>query len=498
MGIVDRYRAGRLDLGLSAWQLLAFAGVVGLLLASILVYRHFTDDSLRPTLDYLLSLKLALPPIIALVATYLYAFVTGEPVSNAPRSMWAHLRNRTLQDRSQLRLFIGVCVLLYAGTTALLLLHTPPAYRQLVAQLLGGANDDHQLIADSIARVKSGNVVLADRLTMIRKVFEERRLWNHENKAPTPALPRIFIRALDAAEDDAAWVTHPLRRFALAEAHSMLAQALSLRQGSGDSPLVKASRQLAIGHYQAVIDSRSNLVTALMKKSASQNIGNVHFYSANYAAAIQAYGTLSREYLSAGTEGNKVAAYVASGDAAQASQVGQASLLQLQDARHIFTELRDYVGLLTNTGFAKLITGDSAGALAEMQAAYDLMPDAMGRQNLALALNAANEPAAALALLAEDSEAPLVTLPSQLDVITKHGGGNCSYLIRAIAHARAGDAAAVIAANVAAYARQAQPIDALLRLAGDWKAVASKALQRDQRPCGSLILLPSVKQQLQH
>lgn len=498
MGIVDRYRAGRLDLALSALQLLAFAGVVGLLLASILVYRHFTDDSLRSTMDYLLSLKLALPPVIALVATYLYAFVTGEPVSNAPRSMWAHLRNHTLQNRAQLWLFIAGCAWLYAGTAALLVMHTPPAYRQLVAQLLGGANDDHQLIADSIARVKSSNVVLADRLAMVRKVFEERRLWNHENKAPTPALPRIFIRALDASEDDEDWARHPLRMFALAEAHSMLAQALSLRQGSSQAPLVMASRQAAIGHYQAVLDSRSNLATTLMKKSASQNIGNVHFYSANYAAAIQAYGALSRENLSAGTEGNKVAAYVAAGQAVQAVQVGQASLAQLQDARHIFTELRDYVGLLTNTGFAKLITGDSAGALGDMQSAHDLMPDAMARQNLALALTAANQPGAALALLAEDSEAPLVTPPSQLDVVTKHGGGNCSYLIRAIAHARAGDDAAIIAANVAAYARQAQPTDALVRLAGGWKALAATALKSDQRPCGNLILLPSVQQQLKH
>jgi hypothetical protein len=53
-----------------------------------------------------------------------------------------------------------------------------------------------------------------------------------------------------------------------------------------------------------------------------------------------------------------------------------------------------------------------------------------------------------------------------------------------------------IAANLAAYSRQAQPKDNLAGPLKQWKDLAAKNLSSDRRPCGNLILLSSVTSQL--
>ncbi|WP_156373393.1 hypothetical protein [Pseudorhodoferax sp. Leaf267] len=492
MSLAKRYRSGELDVPLAVLQVLVLLAAAAMVLNVVLVYRHFTDDALTPTVDYLLSLKLAFPPILALAATYLYAFLTGESLTDAPKSMWRHIKNSTLQNKRQLTL----CVLATTGaslaTAVVLHLHTPPAYGRLVATLLGGSNDDHQIIKESIANLRKSSPVLADRLSVVAKVFDERRLWNSENKATSTFLPRVLIRQLQTASDDAAWQEHPLRRFALAEASSMLAQALTELQSDGAKKSIEVSRGTAIREYQAVLDDRTNRTTSLMRRSARQNIGNVHYYSGDCRRASEIYSKLADEQMNAGTQANRIAALVGCGEIAAAVDVGTSAVAKLQDKPEILNSMRDFVNLLTNTGFAKLIAGKYAEGFEDMQAAHDLIPDAMAKQNLALAQIGASRHKDALSTLDKDLEAPLVSIDNQLQVTTRNSTGSCSYIIRAVALAGAGEKPEAIYANVLAYAKQPKSSDLIVQQSGAWKAEGLSALKADRRPCGNLAYLPFV------
>lgn len=492
MSLIERIKNNQLDKRLAMLQILAFVSVASFVMDAVLLYRHFTDNALTPALAYLLSLKLAFPPIFVLGATYLYAFLTGESVSEAPKSMWHYIRNSTLQSCMQLVILITLATSVSLLTLATLHYHTPPIYEKLVAQLLGGANDDNQVIKDEIVRLRNTAPVLADRLTIIAKVFDERRLWNNENKIPNTFLPRIFIRQLEADSDDATWESHPLRRFALAEANSMLAQALTSLHSKSAIHSINTSRELAITNYQLVISDGSNLSTELMKRSASQNIGNVYFYSGDCAKATSIYSNLSVAQLNAGTEGNRVAALVSCKRNDDAITVGNNAINRLQDIPEALKTIRDFVSLLTNTGFAKLINKNYPEALEDMQAAHDLIPDQMAKQNLALALIGLSHPQDALAVLEGDLDAPQVSPDSQLHVTVRNSGGSCTYLIRALALAKSDAPDPMIFANVLSYARKPQPPDIVVKNSITWKATAKRELQADQRPCGNLALLPLV------
>lgn len=492
MSLIERIRNNQLDKRLATLQILAFVSVVAFVMDAVLLYRHFTDNALTPALAYLLSLKLAFPPVFVLGATYLYAFLTGESVSEAPKSMWRYIKNSTLQSYLQLVVLITLATSVSLITLAIFHYHTPPIYKRLVAQLLGGANDDNQVIKDEIVRLRNNAPVLADRLTIIAKVFEERRLWNNENKTPSTFLPRILIRQLEADSDDDTWDSHPLRHFALAEANSMLTQALTNLHSKSAMRSINASRELAITNYQLVISDGSNLSTDLMKRSASQNMGNVYFYSGDCTKATSIYSRLSAVHLNAGTEGNRVAALVSCRKNDEAITVGNNAINRLQDKPETLKTMRDFVSLLTNTGFAKLINKSYSEALEDMQAAHDLIPDQMAKQNLALALIGASRPQDALTVLEGDLDAPQVSPDSQLQVTVRNSGGSCTYLIRALALAESDAPNPIIFANVLSYARKPQPPDIVTKNSSTWKTTAKKELQADQRPCGNLALLPLV------
>jgi tetratricopeptide (TPR) repeat protein len=494
MRLIERYRMGHLDAGLSALQIVAFFGFAALVIIAVLLYRHFTDDALVPALDYMLSIKLAFPPILVLGTTYLYAFITGEPVAEAPKSMWSFMKNKLLQSRRFLLGFAAISLCACLGTAALLARHVPPAYGKLVTVLLSGSNDDHQLIKDAIRRVREADRRLSERLEAVVRVFEERRLLNAENKTPTTFLARVLIRQLEDDPGDPDWSDHPLRRMAHAESHSMLAQALTNQATSASTTVIEQSRKRAIEEYELVIADKSSRTTELMRRSAKQNIGNVHYYSGQVSRAIEVYGSLSDKELDAGTEANRVAALVSGRRTADAISVGNRAIARLQANPAVFKALRDYVGLLTNTGFANLVAGQSAAGLEDMQAAFDLIPDTMAKQNLALAQIAMGLPLDALATLELDIAAPAVTPESQMAVVTRNPAaiGSCSYLIRALALAANKEDAANVAANIHSYARRPLPSAAIQLRRKNWRIDANNALKRDKRPCGDLRLLPFV------
>jgi hypothetical protein len=225
--LIERIRKNQIDGPLATLQLLSFILVVALVMDAVLLYRHFTDDALTPALDYLLSLKLAFPPVVVIGATYLYAFLTGESASEAPKS---------------------------------------------------------------------------------------------------------------------------------------------------------------VENYGFVVADRSNLSTKLMKQSAAQNVGNVYLYAGDCKEANSIYSKLSLSQLNAGTEGNRVAALASCGKSVEAAAVGSDAIDRLQGKPEVLSGMRDFVSLLTNTGFVKLINKTYQEGLEDMQAAHDLIPDQMAKQNLALAL----------------------------------------------------------------------------------------------------------------
>jgi tetratricopeptide (TPR) repeat protein len=493
--LVKHWQKRNLDILLSGLQLGCFIGAFALLIVSALMYRHYTDNALMQVWDFLASVKIAIPPIAVLGATYFYAFVTGEPLANAPKNIWRWLRDTALQDNSFMVSFLLLVTVICISAGVFLNTQTPPSYERLVSQLLGGENDDHEIISATLKQLKEKNQLLAKRIETVRNVFDERRKWNNENKQISATLPRIFIRSLEANIDDKNWLNHPLRLHAAAEAHSMLAQSLSIRPESAKSPLVAENRDQAIRLYRAVAQSTSPWATKLMRRSAEQNIGNAYYYASDYSAALREYELVSAASLSSGVEANRVAALIQLQRIPDAVVVGNKAISVARSKGTVLSELRDYISLVTNVGFAKLILKKPIDALENMQEAYDLLPDAMARQNLALALDASDKPDEAVSLLAEDIEAPIVTPDSELDIISKHGGGSCTYIIRATALLHLNGEPADVAANVAAYARQPQPKESLRVGLQQWRQLAMKTLVRDPRPCSGLQLLPSVMQQ---
>jgi tetratricopeptide (TPR) repeat protein len=493
----ERWQNHEVDVALALLQIGSFAATFALLIVCMLVYRYETDAALMPIWDFISSIKVAVPPIIILSISYLYAFLTGDSVADAPKNMWAMLRDRALQQKHVMVAFISLTICICLTTGWVVYTRSPPSYVRLVGQLLGGENDDQQVILESIKNIKEKNPKFSEQLEIVRRVFDERRQWNHENKPVNSTLPRIFIRALEANIDDHAWIRHPLRLHADAEAHSMLAQALSISHDKASLEMVKENRDSAIRLYNEVINSKSTWVTPLLRRSAEQNIGNAYFYAGSFDMAIAAYSKLSETEKNIATDGNRVAALINLGQTKEAVAVGDKAINESKSSPEVLTELRSYVSLVTNTGFGKLILQDGEGARNLMQEAFDLLPDALARQNLALALDMVGESESALNLLAEDSDAPIVTAASEFDVVAKRGGGNCTYLIRTVALSHLKRDHAEIAANLAAYSRQAQPNDLLATNYGGWQQLGLKTLKNEVRPCGGLIFLQNVKAALQ-
>lgn len=498
--IFERWKQGLVDTWLASLQLLSFVVTVLLMVCAVLLYRHFSSSALAPAWTYLASVKLAVPPVAILTVSYFYAFLTGAPVTEAPRTLWNWLRNNALQSQPLMTIYCAVCLCASAMILAYIHATSPPVYERLVAQLLGGSNDDHAVISDQIKALKDTNPSLMAHIENVKQVFEERRKWNHDNKPPNATLPRIFIRTLDAnIEDDPEWKDHPLRWFASAEAHSMLAQALGVGSSTTATMHVLAlSRETALTLYDRVASDFSNpLVTKLMLTSARQNQGNVLYYSGKFKEALALYTTLNEALRSTAVEANIVASLVQLRRFDEAIQTGTTAVGRSRSTGRALTEVRDYISLLTNIGFAQMIVQKNSDALEGMQEVHDLVPDSMAKQNLALANIADGKLEAALDALADDDTAPQLSSETQLDVVTKKGGGSCAYLIRGVAITAAKGDAVDAAANFAAYARQGVARGDLAHATNHWTDVAKASLLKDSRPCGNLAYLPVIRKYLE-
>lgn len=486
----------RLDFRLTFWQLATLLSLGAFLLSAILLHRHFTDDALSNTWDYLLSVKVAVPPLAALMVTYAVAFLTGNSIADAPKAILRWIRNIALQKVSWMATIIVICMVVSSATYFFVWRNSPPSYVQMVSVLLGGENDDQKVVLDAIKHLKDRNLDLADRVDIARQVFEERRKWNHDNKPPIAAYPRAWVRALEVSTPGY-WKDHPLRWHALAEAHSMLAQALSSTKMSfGTQQLVRESRARAKELYELVIGTNDPRATDLMKASARQNIANIAFYSGDMDTALRGYETVLKDHRSVSTEANRIAALILTQRFDEAVVVGNEAHIWAQTSGKTLTELRDYVSLLTNIGFLHLVRNYPQEAVDLMKEAFELIPDTMARQNLALALALSGMSDDADEVLATDSESPQVNAATQLSIVSKYPTASCSYLIRALGKLKKQPVGSAVNANLAAYLAIPASMSTL-SYPNDWRQKALARLQGDTRPCGTLKLIPVVVQLLQ-
>ncbi|MGH3640360.1 MAG: hypothetical protein ACRDUX_15185 [Mycobacterium sp.] len=497
---VDRLKRGNLDWTLAALQVLALLAVAVLGICLLLLYRHQTEDYFIDAWAYLASIRIAVPPLLVLIASYAYAVLTGKSVTEAPRAYLSWLRNRFLQRRDWLLAFsigaAGTCVAILVFTTCT----APPHYVTFVARLLGGESDDHEVVRAEIKRMQERDRIHAERMELVARVFVERRTWNFENRPATTTMPRFFLRALTTNIDDTEWESHPLRMHAAAESESMYAQALFATDGTvgADPSLWHQRRDEALALYRRVSESSDPRATPLLRRSAENNLANLHFYLGESEQAVAIYRTIVGQAPNTTSYGNWVASLIVLGQPAEAVEVGEAGKAWAFETQKMLAEPVQFANLLANLGFAYWMLNEPRKALVEMQSANDLNPDTGSKQNLALARWLAGDRAGALAVARTLPEVA-VTPNSQAAVASTDGDGGCTYLIRGLlaADLRTPEGTVEAVANLFAFLgepRQADDLSAAVDTQlPELMLRAYRHLQGLKAPCASLSLVPGIK-----
>src|SRR6202023_2039096 len=129
-------------------QLLTLAAIAALIFMSVLVLHHQTDDYFTPLPSYLASIKVAVPPAVIFVVTYVFAFVTGTALADAPKAALSFARNSFFQSTRLMALVLFICGALIGYSAWLVTKTTAPAYEQLVKLLLGGSSDNMTIVRE--------------------------------------------------------------------------------------------------------------------------------------------------------------------------------------------------------------------------------------------------------------------------------------------------------------------------------------------------------------
>jgi tetratricopeptide (TPR) repeat protein len=422
---------------LTCWQIFSFAALTVLAVAAVLLYHHQTEDSFVPFGSYLLSLRLAVPPIIGLFSSYFLLFMGGVTLADAPRKVLQFLRNIFFQTEWMMILVSLVSLLLSGVVFAFTASSAPPAYTQLVNQLLGAESDDGFVIEQRIKSLKVAGNDFGDHIDLVYKVFKERKARNTDGAPADGTKPRILVRALDANQIDAAWKNHPLRWHALAEAYSMWAQAAQNPAITHSSQKEATGlREKALTMYQKVVSSNDWRATDLMRFSAEQNRGNIYLYTNNLSEAEKAYKSVLAKNRNLSTSGNLMALYLMSQPPriSECEQLGLATREWALIEGKAVTEGSPYSGVLSTLGFAKLIQQCPKEGTDYLLEAYDIVPDMLNTLNLAVSLILENRHKEALKIL-DMKKLPHLTAESQLD-LSKKQDASTFYLIRGLALSR--------------------------------------------------------------
>ena len=388
---------GRIYSITSALQLLSLVGFLSLLFVLARIVHHQTDNAFVPFWDYVSSFQIAFPPMFLLVVTYGLAFLMGKRLSDVPSDIMSFLRNKFFQSNKMMLTFLFATLLLTYFALERTESTPPPAYERLVSAILAGEIDRSEEAKRLMGLVSEKNPEFADQLLLVQQVFELRRQRNLEAKTVDLVSSRLLLRALENSSDQR-WLEHPLRKHALAEAHSLLAEAIgnsdSLWKGFGELNPDKLFSE-AIDLYTDVRDESSRrLGTTQLIASAQNNIGNAHFYQGNLKAALDAWNTTFKDYpehKNAGTFGNMVAAHIVLGNHEEAIRLGEEARRWAEDNGKAINDTAHYVSILVNTGFAYVSEGLIEASRQLFEFAALIENDDNTKLNVALTLAMAGE-----------------------------------------------------------------------------------------------------------
>src|SRR2546421_1644682 len=173
----------RLFTSLGLLQLATLCALVILIMLSILVLRHASDDYFVPLVEHLQSLKIAFPPIVAFFATYLIAFVGGIALADAPKTILSFLRNKFFQSKKMMTQFLVMTALMSACAMYFISYTTPPSYEHMASLILSGSSDNLQLAREKIDQIKKINPQLSSQFAKVTEVFSERNSINSGSKS---------------------------------------------------------------------------------------------------------------------------------------------------------------------------------------------------------------------------------------------------------------------------------------------------------------------------
>jgi tetratricopeptide (TPR) repeat protein len=479
---------------LAALQILTIIAIAVAIIALIKLYHHQTDDYAVPFLHYLGSIRIAVPPIIALFVSYFLAFVSGISLVDAPRLIIRFLRNEFFQSLSTMTVASCALLLISAAIAYYTIASPPPSYSRLVAILLGGEQDRQVLIGKELKLLAEENSDLAEKFELAADVFLERSRRNFSHQVPNTTTPRIFVRALDANVADTGWQAHPLRKLALAEAYSMWAQAAlasPLRQANDAQWREWLRRSIELD--KEVVESPSPLATVLMRHSALNNNGNALFYTGDARGAAQIYEEVLAINPNLSSYGNLIAAYILLDDLDKAIAIGDRARDWGMATGKGFTETSAFSGVVGNAAFAYLIREQYKEASERFLEAYDLEPDNLNALNLALALLLEGKTTGALQVLSQ-FRYPDLALPDQKSRVLEDYDA-CYYLVRALAIGTS--EYPTVAAHLYTYLRVARTAEQLslenAESNSGLRRQVLKALQEDATPCGDLSRVPKLR-----
>lgn len=335
--------------------------------------------------------------MIILIATYGLAFLAGKSLADVPSNTISYLRNEFFQSHKMMLFFSAFSV----SVSFFVIRHTeqnpPPSYERLVSAILAGEIDRSEEASSLIGAVADKNPLLADQLSLVTRVFELRRARNLEAKTIDVVNSRLLLRSLANSDDDV-WRRHPLRKHALAEAHSLVAEAIS-QSGSVAQDFGELSPdQLfdeAVRLYSEVRDSsHKRLATSQLIASAQNNIGNAHFYRGDYQDALGAWqATLDNypEHRNVGTLANMIAAHVVLKNFDEAIQLGDESRRWAESNGKALQDTAHYVSILVNTGFSYIGNGEIEASRPLFEFAALIEDDDNTKLNVALSFTMSGE-----------------------------------------------------------------------------------------------------------
>lgn len=490
-----------LDWSLAALQIVTIGSVVGVLIFSIALYHHYSDDYIVNFADYLLSIKIAIPPIAVFFSTYVVALLTGSSISEAPKLTVRFVRNNFLQHNIAMVTAITCSIAIMMVSAYIITMTTPPKYAEFVAQLLGGESDNFAVFKGRLNQVKSKNKVRADQFETALAVFEERRRWNMESSTISVIKPRIFVRTLEANVSDESWKQHPLRKHALAEAYSMWSQAALHMSENIDVYSDKSSwgqyATKSLELYEDVASSSSRWATPLLSASAMNNKGNIYLYSKKYEQAFNLFSNLLAQEGNLSTAGNLLVTLIKLNRPKEVLSRGEEIIKWSEKEGTSLLEPSAYAGVIEAMGYAHLLQGDLKAALPKFRETYEIMNDTLSKQNLALvyALSGNREIARHLLLTIEGFAE--ITSDNLNEKISSGKQTGCTALILGIVKDNEMPTATPY---FLAYVREPQSPDEIAKIMPDdfdrLKVRVADTLRNDQTPCGDLYQLPSIKERL--